>query len=49
MVKLLGYFVANNKPVIYIYYVASMVIPWKVDNYKLKSKLAYAVVCKCGL
>ena len=39
----------NSKPVIYIYEVASMAIPCRVDNYELKSKLKYAVGCKCGL
>ena len=39
----------NSKPAIYIYLVASIVILCRVDNYKLKGKLTYAVVCKCGL
>ena len=31
----------SSKAVIYTYYVASMVIPCRVGNYKLKCKLTY--------
>ena len=39
----------NNKLMVCIYLVASMVIPCMVGNYKLKYKLTYAVGCECGL
>ena len=39
----------SSKPVIYIYEGASMVIPCRVGDYKLKCKLTYAVGSKCGL
>ena len=43
--------VANSKPVIYIYYVASMGIGCRMDNNILKCQLTYAVAvsvgCKC--
>ena len=32
MVNVTSYFVVNSKLVIYIYYIASMVIPCRVDN-----------------
>ena len=41
--------VVSSKPVIYIYQVASVVIPYRMDNYKLKCRLTYAVGYKCGL
>ena len=30
--QLLGYFMVNSKPVMYMYHVASMVIPRRVDT-----------------
>ena len=39
-------FVICYKHVIYIFF-ASMVIPCRVDNYKVKSRLTNTVGCKC--
>ena len=38
--------VVSSEHVIYIYLVAYMVIPCRVENYRVKCRLTYAVGCK---